>query len=87
MKMETRYIIFKNEVEILLKKSPRNIQAIYSEIQKKYPNECDDREPCEHKGHFYQYGEWKHIVRNALQGLKKEKMVVYDPVKVIWVHN
>ena len=87
MKMGTRYIIFKNEVEILLKKSPLNIQAIYIEIQKKYPNECDDREPCEHKGHFYQYGEWKHLVRNALQGLRKEKMVVHDPVKDLWVHN
>ena len=40
--METRYIKFKKELEILLKKSPLNIQAIYVEIQKKYPNECDD---------------------------------------------
>ncbi|MBN1470198.1 MAG: hypothetical protein JW925_00330 [Syntrophaceae bacterium] len=85
--METRYIKFKKEVEILLKKSPLNIQAIYVEIQKKYPNECDDSESCEHKGHFYQYGEWKHLVRNALQGLKKEKIVFRDPVKGIWVHT
>lgn len=85
--METRYIMFKNELEVLLKKSSMNIQTIYSKIQKKYPNECDDTEPCEHKGHFYQHGEWKHLVRNALQGLKKEKMVVYDSLKGIWVHN
>ncbi len=85
--METRYVKFKNEVEILLKESPMNIQAIYIEIQKLYPNECDDKEPCEHKGHLYQYGEWKHIVRNALQGLKKEKTVVYDPVKTLWFHT
>lgn len=85
--MKTKYIIFKKELEILLNKSPLDIQTIYVEIQKKYPKECDDREPCEHKGHFYQYGEWKHVLRNALQGLKKEKIVFRDPVKGMWVHT
>lgn len=85
--METRYIKFKNELEILLKKAPLDIQTIYVEVRKKYPKECDDTEPCEHKGHFYQDGEWKHVVRNALQGLKKEKMVVYDSLNSMWAHN
>jgi hypothetical protein len=87
MTQHTRYQIFKDEVEILLKKTPMNIRAIYIKIQNKYPNECDDGEPCKHKGRFYQYGEWKHIVRNALQGLKKDKIVVYESKKNIWVHK
>ncbi len=87
MTKETRYQIFKNEAEILLKKSPMNIRTIYIEIQKKYPTECNNREPCEHKGHFYQYGGWKHQVRDALQGLKKGEMVVYDSAKRMWVHK
>jgi hypothetical protein len=78
MIQDTRYQNFKKEVEYELRNGPLNIQEIYKRIQRKYPTDCDDEEPCEHKGHFYQYGEWKHLVRDTLQRLQKEHVVCYD---------
>ncbi|GAB4118126.1 MAG: hypothetical protein Kow00103_15250 [Candidatus Caldatribacteriota bacterium] len=84
MTQETRRQKFKREVVTLLNRGPMNIKDIYEAIQKKYPNDCDGREPCEHNGHFYQFGEWKHIVRDPLQGWKKVKKVIYDSEKDNW---
>ena len=86
MIQNTRYQKIKKEVEFELKNTPLNIQEIYKRIKIKYPTDCDDKEPCEHNGHFYQYGEWKHLVRDALQGLKKEHVVRYDSGDDKWVH-
>jgi hypothetical protein len=86
MQQETRYQNFKNEIEFQLRSGGMNIQDIYRVIQLKYPSDCDDREPCEHKGHFYQYGEWKHLVRSALQKLKKDRLVKYHTGNDIWIH-
>jgi hypothetical protein len=87
MIQDTRYQKFKKEVEYKLRNGPLNIQEIYKRIQRKYPTDCDDKEPCEHKGNFYQYGEWKHLVRSALQGLQKEHVVRYDSKNDKWVHR
>ena len=86
MQLGTRYLKFKNEIEFQLRNRPMNIHDIYRVIQSRYPSDCDDKEPCEHKGHFYQHGEWKHLVRDALKGLKKDRLVKYHAGKDIWKH-
>lgn len=87
MKQSTRYEKFKKEIEYSLRKSPMTIHEIYAIIKEKFPADCDDNEPCIHKGHFYQNGEWKHQIRNALQGLKKDGSVEYSARSQIWVHG
>ena len=84
---QSRYEKFKKEIEYILRKSPKTIHEIYKLIKEKFPSDCDDSEPCIHKGHFYQYGEWKHQVRNALQGLQKNKSVEYSKPNKAWQHK
>ncbi len=85
MKQTTRYQKFKKALETGLDHSSMNIHEIYKTIKDSYPRDCDDNEPCIHKGHFYQDGEWRHEVRNVLQGLKKDGLVKYNAIKHVWM--
>jgi hypothetical protein len=54
----------------------KNIKEIYKSVQEKYPLQCEDIYLCSHhckSGN--DQPEWKHIVRNALQVLKKNGKV------------
>ncbi len=75
MKHNTRYLRFKKALEARLGTRSMDIYEIYQIVKDAYPRDCDDSEPCIHKGHFYQNGEWRHDVRNALQGLKKDGLI------------
>ena len=56
------------------------LHEIYDEIKTTFPSDCDDEEPCIHKGRLSQYGEWKHLVRSALEQLKKKHIVSYNRI-------
>lgn len=54
----------------------KNIKEIYKSIQTKYPSHCDDTYLCsQHCKTTDDQPEWKHIVRSALQVLKKNGKV------------
>jgi len=55
-----------------------DLHQIYDRIRVKFPSDCNDEEPCIHGGVFYQHGEWKHLVRSALEQLKREHTVSYS---------
>jgi hypothetical protein len=48
------------------------LHDIYRSVKLAAEDECDDSEPCEHKGHTYVGPEWWHDVRWALQDLKAD---------------
>ena len=78
MVSETRYQKFLMYIPTILSESPMDLQEIYDRIRNKFPSDCNDAEPCIHEGHFYQHGEWKHLVRAALEQLRKQGRVSYS---------
>jgi hypothetical protein len=83
---DSRYQNFKRSIEYMLRNEQMTVEQIYNNIRKTHSEDCDDEEPCKHKGKFYQYGEWKHLVRGALQGLKKQGTVGYNFNSRTWIH-
>jgi hypothetical protein len=80
-----RYVKFKGSIENMLRDGQMPINQIYEKIKVAYGDDCDDTERCEHAGIFYQYGEWKHLVRDALQALKRQGIVTYDSASRTWM--
>lgn len=78
MVSETRYQKFLMYIPTILSDSPIDLQEIYDTIRNEFPSDCNDAEPCIHEGHFYQHGEWKHLVRAALEQLRKQRRVFYN---------
>lgn len=87
MQQSTRYQNFKRTLEARLSRSGMSVYDIYDIINHAHPRDCDENEPCVHRGHHYQNGEWRHIVRNVLQGLKKEGVVIYDLKNRLWLRK
>jgi hypothetical protein len=78
MVSETRYKKFLMYIPTILSESTMDLQEIYDAIKNEFPSDCNDAEPCIHEGHFYQHGEWKHLVRAALEQLRKQLRVTYS---------
>lgn len=78
MSSETRYKRFLEYIPEVLSEAPVDLQHIYNGIKAKFPSDCNDKELCVHQEVFYQYGEWKHLVRTALEHLKKEGTILFD---------
>ena len=78
MSVETRYKKFLAYIPEILSESPMDLQQIYDKIKARFPLDCNDKELCIHKEVFYQYGEWKHLVRTALEHLKREHAVLFN---------
>ena len=49
-----------------------DLQEYDKRVKTKFLSDCDDREKCIHQEVFYQYGEWKHLVRSAIEHLKEK---------------
>lgn len=59
----------------ILRERDMETGEIYMKIKQKEPSLCDDRARCIHNGIDYGQPEWKHLVRNAQQVLKKKGMI------------
>jgi len=65
----------------------KKITEIYKIVQEKYPVHCIDTVFCPHyKDKKIEQPEWKHIVRNVLQVLKKQNKVV-KTTRTHWFFN
>lgn len=74
----SRYRKFKRYIPIILDESPMKMQQIYDKIRARFPSDCDDSEKCIHKGVVKKQSEWKHITRDAIGQLLREKTVNYN---------
>ena len=71
--------IFFAEIPKILASGPKTHREIADDLQQEYPECCDDSIRCPHYKYNAEIPEWDHIVRNAEQRLKKEKIIKHNP--------
>ena len=69
---------FADAILYVLKRSPQDTRAIYTEIQKIHPDLCDDSVKLRIKGQEWSQVKWHHRVRHAQLQLKRQGRIRRD---------
>lgn len=65
--------------------NPVKLDEIYDAVKNEYPDLCDDEYKCNHYQRNSIQPEWKHTVRNVLNGLKKKGLAQGTGNRYEWI--